>query len=176
MDVDMRSESPAELKKIDATFKQFVAEAVDEENRARSTAQGRVAADIKLIGDRPSGDDGDRHDADSDGERGRESYGLTPSYKHRQHRLQHSDQHGHSRGHHRPRRTGRTRPLARRVDRRREEGRRAGGGSRRRDLSRDCGSPLIKMRHESAKTRNMDSRSPSRFTGAEWRRDSPSVR
>lgn len=53
--VDMRSESPDELKKIDEAFQRTVREAVDEENRARSTAEGRVVADVKLIGDRPSG-------------------------------------------------------------------------------------------------------------------------
>jgi acetylornithine deacetylase/succinyl-diaminopimelate desuccinylase-like protein len=55
MDVDMRSESPAELTRLDTAFKQLVAAAVDEENRTRSTTQGRIKADIKLIGDRPSG-------------------------------------------------------------------------------------------------------------------------
>lgn len=53
--VDMRSESPEELKKIDEAFQRVVREAVDEENKARSVAQGRIAADVKLIGDRPSG-------------------------------------------------------------------------------------------------------------------------
>ena len=53
--VDMRSESPEELKKVDEAFQRTVREAVDEENRARSTAQGRIVADVKLIGDRPSG-------------------------------------------------------------------------------------------------------------------------
>lgn len=55
MDVDMRSESPAELEKLDHAFKQLVAAAVAEENQTRSTTQGRVSADIKLIGDRPAG-------------------------------------------------------------------------------------------------------------------------
>ena len=32
-----------------------VREAVDEENRARSTREGKIVADVKLIGDRPSG-------------------------------------------------------------------------------------------------------------------------
>ena len=53
--VDMRSESPDELKKVDDAFQRIVREAVDEENRARSTNEGRIAADVKLIGDRPSG-------------------------------------------------------------------------------------------------------------------------
>lgn len=56
MDVDMRSESPQELKTLDAAFLRVVREAADEENRTRSTAEGRVEADIVLLGDRPSGD------------------------------------------------------------------------------------------------------------------------
>src|SRR6185436_9140623 len=55
MDIDMRSESRDELNKVDAAFKALVAEAVKEENAARSTAQGPITADIKLTGDRPSG-------------------------------------------------------------------------------------------------------------------------
>ena len=56
MDVDMRSESPAELTKLDRTFHALMQQAVDEENAARSTTQGRIAVDLKLIGDRPSGE------------------------------------------------------------------------------------------------------------------------
>jgi acetylornithine deacetylase/succinyl-diaminopimelate desuccinylase-like protein len=53
--VDMRSESPDELRKLDEAFQRVVHEAVDEENRARSTAEGKITVDLKLIGDRPSG-------------------------------------------------------------------------------------------------------------------------
>jgi tripeptide aminopeptidase len=55
MDVDMRSESCAELKKVDEAFLALLREAVDEENTARSTAEGRVTADPKMIGERPCG-------------------------------------------------------------------------------------------------------------------------
>jgi acetylornithine deacetylase/succinyl-diaminopimelate desuccinylase-like protein len=55
MELDMRSESPAELKKLDESLMSLINEAVQEENKARSTAQGPITADIKLIGDRPSG-------------------------------------------------------------------------------------------------------------------------
>lgn len=55
MEIDMRAVEPAALKDIDARFKQIVAEAVDAENAVRSTANGKITADIKLIGDRPSG-------------------------------------------------------------------------------------------------------------------------
>jgi acetylornithine deacetylase/succinyl-diaminopimelate desuccinylase-like protein len=56
MEIDMRSESPTELKKLDESFMSLINEAVQEENKARSTAQGPITADIKLIGDRPSGE------------------------------------------------------------------------------------------------------------------------
>lgn len=55
MELDMRSESPAELKKLDESLMSLINEAVQEENKARSTAQGAITADITLIGDRPSG-------------------------------------------------------------------------------------------------------------------------
>lgn len=56
MEIDMRSESRDELRKLDEAFLSIINEAVQEENAARSTAQGPITADIKLIGDRPSGE------------------------------------------------------------------------------------------------------------------------
>lgn len=56
MEIDMRSESRTELQKLDESFVSLISEAVQEENKARSTAQGPVTADLKLIGDRPSGE------------------------------------------------------------------------------------------------------------------------
>ena len=55
MEVDMRSESPLELEKLETAFLALVKQAVDDENRARSTTSGVVAADVKIIGNRPSG-------------------------------------------------------------------------------------------------------------------------
>jgi acetylornithine deacetylase/succinyl-diaminopimelate desuccinylase-like protein len=55
MEVDMRSESPLELEKVETAFLALVRSAVDGENRARSTAEGAITADVKLIGARPSG-------------------------------------------------------------------------------------------------------------------------
>jgi tripeptide aminopeptidase len=55
MEIDMRSESRVELQKLDEQFVALVSEAVREENSARSTKQGPITADLKLIGDRPSG-------------------------------------------------------------------------------------------------------------------------
>jgi tripeptide aminopeptidase len=55
MEVDLRSVAPGELKKIDAQFLKIVDDAVAEENAARATTFGRISADIKLMGERPSG-------------------------------------------------------------------------------------------------------------------------
>ena len=56
MEVDMRSESRPELEKLAQTFMALMREAVEEENRSRSTAQGRIAVKMELMGDRPSGE------------------------------------------------------------------------------------------------------------------------
>ena len=56
MDVDMRSESCAELKKVDDQFRGIIREAVVEENATRSTKQGSISADPKVIGERPCGE------------------------------------------------------------------------------------------------------------------------
>ena len=55
MEVDMRSESRAELEKLNETFIGLLNEAVVEENKTRSTKQGPITLDLKLVGDRPSG-------------------------------------------------------------------------------------------------------------------------
>jgi tripeptide aminopeptidase len=55
LDVDMRSESPAELANLDGQFRQIVRDATTAENAARSTRAGAISADIRLIGDRPAG-------------------------------------------------------------------------------------------------------------------------
>jgi tripeptide aminopeptidase len=56
MEIDLRSESPSELAKLDKSAATMVRQAVDEENRARSTSYGAITVDMKLIGDRPSGE------------------------------------------------------------------------------------------------------------------------
>lgn len=55
LEVDMRSPGRDELAKIDGQFLQIVAASVDQENAARSTRLGKISADVKLIGDRPTG-------------------------------------------------------------------------------------------------------------------------
>ena len=55
MEVDLRSESPAELARLEARFHQILAYAVEAENHARSTTQGSIVLETRLIGDRPAG-------------------------------------------------------------------------------------------------------------------------
>ena len=56
MDVDLRSESCAELKSLDDRFRDVVRRAVEQENRARSTREGPIVADPEVIGHRPCGE------------------------------------------------------------------------------------------------------------------------
>jgi tripeptide aminopeptidase len=55
MDVDLRSESPLQLNKLADEFMKQVRAAADDENKARSTNQGKIEIDAKVIGERPSG-------------------------------------------------------------------------------------------------------------------------
>lgn len=55
MEMDMRSESAAELAKLDAAFKRAVNDAVDEEN-AFWKSDKKVSVEIKLVGERPVGE------------------------------------------------------------------------------------------------------------------------
>lgn len=55
LEVDMRSASAAELAKLEKQFLALVPKAVAAENAARSTAPGKVFAELKPIGDRPAG-------------------------------------------------------------------------------------------------------------------------
>jgi tripeptide aminopeptidase len=55
LEVDMRSESAAELASLDSRFLEIVKAAVAAENVARSTREGEVRAEVAQIGDRPAG-------------------------------------------------------------------------------------------------------------------------
>jgi di/tripeptidase len=55
MDVDIRSETKEELNKAVETFTRLMREAAEEENRTRSTSQGKIEVEVNLIGDRPFG-------------------------------------------------------------------------------------------------------------------------
>jgi tripeptide aminopeptidase len=55
MEFDFRSENPAELTKVEQRFLSIVQESTNAENAARSTREGKIVAETKLIGDRPAG-------------------------------------------------------------------------------------------------------------------------
>jgi di/tripeptidase len=54
MDVDLRSESPEELAKLDAKFHQAVADALAEENARWPQSRVKVTVDVQSMGVRPA--------------------------------------------------------------------------------------------------------------------------
>jgi len=80
MEVDMRAVDPAALKDVDAKFLKIIAEAVAEENAARSTKEGPIVADIKLIGERPSGVTSPDHPVLKEVTALMRAYGKTPAW------------------------------------------------------------------------------------------------
>jgi acetylornithine deacetylase/succinyl-diaminopimelate desuccinylase-like protein len=54
MEVDMRSESAAELQKLEAEFKRATQEALDEEN-ARGEGPDKLSVEMKIVSQRPAG-------------------------------------------------------------------------------------------------------------------------
>jgi acetylornithine deacetylase/succinyl-diaminopimelate desuccinylase-like protein len=56
MDVDLRSASAPELQRLDAFFRRAVREAADDENAMRRPGDAPLELDLKLIGERPSGE------------------------------------------------------------------------------------------------------------------------
>jgi acetylornithine deacetylase/succinyl-diaminopimelate desuccinylase-like protein len=52
---DLRSESPAELARLEASFLDLVSRSVTAENMTRSTRNGPVTTELRKIGDRPAG-------------------------------------------------------------------------------------------------------------------------
>ena len=80
MDVDIRSESCAELAKVDAAFLAIVKSAVADENRARSTREGRVETEPRVIGERPCGETSMDAPILKTVAAAVQAFGLTPSY------------------------------------------------------------------------------------------------
>ncbi len=78
MDFDMRSEDPAELAKLEKTFLSLVASSVAGENAARSTREGAISADLKVIGDRPAGRTPETADVVRNAKAIIQASGLTP--------------------------------------------------------------------------------------------------
>ena len=80
MDIDMRSESCAELQNVDAAFLAVVRDAVDAENKTRSTKEGPVKAAPKVVGERPCGETPTASPIVRASDAAIRSFGLTPSF------------------------------------------------------------------------------------------------
>lgn len=55
MEVDLRSQAPVELARLEGRFLRLLQEAAEAENFARSTKEGEITVETKVIGDRPAG-------------------------------------------------------------------------------------------------------------------------
>jgi len=80
MDIDMRSESCAELVKVDAAFLAVVRAAVDAENKARSTKEGPVKGEPRVVGERPCGETPVSSPIVQAADATIRSFGMTPSF------------------------------------------------------------------------------------------------
>ena len=80
MEVDIRSEAKEELNKTVDTFTKLMHDAADEENRTRSTVQGKIEVDVKLIGDRPFGYTSQRAPIVQTAAAVIRAFGMSPSY------------------------------------------------------------------------------------------------
>ena len=80
MDVDMRSVSCAALKKVDEGFHAILRQAVAEENAARSTKEGAIHVDPKVIGERPCGETARSTPIVQAAAAAITAFGLTPQY------------------------------------------------------------------------------------------------
>src|SRR6266540_2706335 len=54
-DVDLRSEDPRALERLDAAVRHALTESLDEENRQRLPGTAPLTVDVRRVGDRPSG-------------------------------------------------------------------------------------------------------------------------
>ena len=80
-DFDLRSEAPAELARLEATFLDIIAKSVAAENAARSTRSGPIAADIQKIGDRPAGRTDSAHELVQLAQAAISAHGFHPSFE-----------------------------------------------------------------------------------------------
>jgi tripeptide aminopeptidase len=81
MEFDMRSADAKELDRLEHRFLAIINQAVETENFARSTREGVVSADIKLVGDRPAGRTAETQDIVQLATAAFRAYGSTPTYE-----------------------------------------------------------------------------------------------
>ncbi|HEY8380937.1 MAG TPA: M20/M25/M40 family metallo-hydrolase [Microvirga sp.] len=80
MEIDMRSESDEELKRIEQRMLAIVQQAAETENFARSTKEGKITVKAELIGDRPSGSTAESQPIFQLTKAALEANGYKPSY------------------------------------------------------------------------------------------------
>ncbi|NML44405.1 M20/M25/M40 family metallo-hydrolase [Ramlibacter sp. G-1-2-2] len=80
MEVDMRSESVPDLKRVEDRLLKIVQEAAEGENFARSTKEGKITVEAKLIGDRPAGSTDANSDIVQYAKAAIEAGGYKPTY------------------------------------------------------------------------------------------------
>jgi acetylornithine deacetylase/succinyl-diaminopimelate desuccinylase-like protein len=79
MEFDMRSVAAAELGKLDKQFLATMASAVDRENGSRSTKEGKVTTQLKVIGERPAGGTSESSDLVQNAVAAARAHGLEPT-------------------------------------------------------------------------------------------------
>jgi acetylornithine deacetylase/succinyl-diaminopimelate desuccinylase-like protein len=81
MEIDMRSESIARLKRVEERMLSVVAQAADTENGIRSTKEGKITVEAKLLGDRPAGQTDQAADIVQFAEAALTAAGYKPTYR-----------------------------------------------------------------------------------------------
>ena len=77
----MRSEDAAELDKVEKRFLTILNQAVETENHARSTKEGAITVDAKLVGDRPAGQTDRNSDIVQFATAAYTAHGVKPEYR-----------------------------------------------------------------------------------------------
>ena len=80
-DFDLRSESPEALDRLEATFFALVEAAVAAENAARSTRNGPITTEIKMLGDRPAGQTAESHELPRFAQAAINAHGIATSFE-----------------------------------------------------------------------------------------------
>lgn len=81
MEFDMRSEDAGELDKVEKRFLAVLNQAVETENNARSTKEGAISVEAKLVGDRPAGQTDRNSDIVQFATAAYTAFGVKPDYR-----------------------------------------------------------------------------------------------
>jgi acetylornithine deacetylase/succinyl-diaminopimelate desuccinylase-like protein len=81
MEFDMRSEDAEELAKVEKRFLDIINQAVATENNARSTKEGLISVEAKLVGDRPAGRTDEKSEIVQLATEAYAAHGITPEYR-----------------------------------------------------------------------------------------------